>query len=161
MGALLIAWSIRVALVLFFVTIALRIWYGPQSRRTLLASLWTVGFVFFLMHVLAAYHFQYQWSHIAAVMETAQQTKEQIGVEFGGGIYFNFLFLICWAVAVYESWSGDKNAQNNVQDNVQDNFRGKTRWGYLCGVLFMLFIAFNGTVVFKSGWIRVQRSYRV
>lgn len=73
------------------------------------------GFPVFLFHVTVAYHFQYMWSHSLAVSPTAEQTKKQIGFEFGTGIYFNFLFLICWGVDVFWSWLPPKRGNRIVK----------------------------------------------
>ena len=143
MGPLLIAWSIPISLVFFAAVLLARLWLGPHSGKRVLAVLSTVGFLLFLVHVLTAYHYQYKWSHSVAVTETAQQTKEQIGFEFGSGIYFNFLFLICCGIEVIWSWYPNRHCT------------GVMRWLRSCGIAYMLFIAFNGTVIFKSGWIRV------
>lgn len=142
MGPLLIAWSIRISLVFFAAVLLARLWLGPHSGKRVLAIFWTIGFLLFLVHVLTAYHFHYNWNHSVAVTETAQQTKEQIGIEFGSGIYFNFVFLICCGVEVIWSWCPNRHCT------------GVVRWLRSFGFATMLFIAFNGTVIFKSGWMR-------
>ena len=58
---------------------------------------WTAGCLFYLAHVVAAFAFAYQWSHAVAVAETARQTKALFGLDWGGGIWFNYVFTVIWA----------------------------------------------------------------
>lgn len=111
-----------------------------NNRNVWWNSIWTLGFVLFVGHVVAAYHFEHHWSHQAAVIDTAKQTRELIGVEFGGGVYFNYLFLVLWGVDVVVSW---------FEPNLSYLRALRVLW-----ISYLLFIAFNGVVVFKSGWLR-------
>jgi hypothetical protein len=105
-------------------------------------SLWTLSFLLFVTHVVSSFHFVHHWSHHQAYIATAEETKRLLGVEFGGGVYFNYLFLLGWAVHVWFSWRPAPQKNLVVR-------------GLLHVILiYMLFIAFNGVVVFKSGWLR-------
>jgi hypothetical protein len=44
---------------------------------------------------------RHAWSHDAAVAETARQTAAVFGVNWGGGVYVNYLFTASWLA---ESW---------------------------------------------------------
>lgn len=143
MGLVLVSWSIRLALLLFFISIALRIrGLEDPSRAWLHRWTWTLGFCLFLAHVITAFHFYHHWSHAAAVEDTRRQTAELLGFEFGEGVYFNYAFLMAWATDLYWTWRPATRRSSSIT---------VLRVGML---LFMLFIVFNGTVVFKSGWLR-------
>ncbi len=94
------------------------------------------------MHLLAAFHFQHHWSHAQAVKGTAEQTRQLIGWEFGGGVYFNYLFLVAWGLDLVLWWRGSWS-------------RSRYRTWRAVLIFYLVFIAFNGIVVFKSGWLRV------
>lgn len=65
-----------------------------------------------------------------------------MGVEFGNGVYFNYLFLAGWAIHVWFTWLPGSSNNGIVRISLQ------------LILIYMLFIAFNGVVVFKSGWLR-------
>ena len=48
---------------------------------------WTLGCVFFLVHVVCAFAYFHHWSHAEAYRETARQTAALTGWQWGGGIY--------------------------------------------------------------------------
>lgn len=64
----------------------------PRTARLV----WTAALVLYLLHVAAAFHFQYGWSHAIALRETARQTRELFGVDSGSGLYLNYLFTAIW-----------------------------------------------------------------
>lgn len=140
-----IAWSIRLAMLIFVLVQALQLQVAPGSRLSLtLKLLWTAAFVFFILHVVTAFHFVHGWSHAAAYQATAQETKDKMGFAYGQGVYFNYLFLIVWGVDLFWVWRS-KPTMSKVQ-----------RLLFFAGRLYLLFIAFNGIVVFKSGWLRLS-----
>ena len=47
-------------------------------------------------HYLAAFHWHYNWSHTRAVAVTAGQTAQVFGLDWGGGVWVNYLFLAVW-----------------------------------------------------------------
>jgi hypothetical protein len=142
LGAELIAWTVRLGVLCFAVTLggwAAGVNSGQGER--LLRWWWTVGWGLFVLHMLAAFHFQHGWSHQQAYADTAMQTGELIGWEFGGGVYFNYLLIVLWGGDVLAWWSGwAATAGYRVWR--------KAVLAYLC------FIVFNGVVVFKGGWVR-------
>ena len=56
----------------------------------------TAGLVVFLGHIASAFQHYHQWSHTVAYAETAEQTKEFVGWNWGGGLYLNYLFTLIW-----------------------------------------------------------------
>ena len=139
----LIAWSIRLSMLLLVIVVACRI-VGPKSlvENTVTKTVWTCAFALFVVHVLASFHFVHHWSHSAAYRATAKQTLELLGIEVGTGVYFNYLFLAVWAADVINAWTNFSVGRWMVQ------------WLLRIGLMYMLFIAFNGVVVFESGWLR-------
>ena len=66
-----------------------RRWVGPVSG---------FGVVLLLAHFALAFHLRYGWSQAAAVRETARQTAETFGLDWGGGVFVNYLFAIVWTI---------------------------------------------------------------
>ena len=108
-----------------------------------LRIIWTIGFLLFVAHVVAAFHFHHNWSHASTLAETARQTRDLIGLEFGAGVYFNHLFMLVWAIDLIWIWFGNSE------------FTQRYRGLRLTWVAYLIFIAFNGVAVFKDGWMRV------
>ncbi len=142
-GTFLIVWSIRCSLVLLVATLMAWLLKRAESRPGLAVRvMWTLSFLFFVLHVAASFHFVHHWSHREAYLATAKETGELMGVEFGEGVYFNYLFLAAWASHLWFTWF-PAPANNLFVRTAQQIF-----------LLYMSFIAFNGVVVFKSGWLR-------
>ena len=57
---------------------------------------WLAGAALLLVHLLCAFHFKHGWSHAAAYADTARQTREVTGLDWGGGVYFNYLLVMVW-----------------------------------------------------------------
>lgn len=134
----LVRWTVRVSLACYLVSLILRL--RRASRVAQLA--WTIGWGAFLLHVAIAFEFYHHWSHAAAYEATARQTKDVVGLDWGGGIWFNYLFTIVWGVDVVWWWAAPAGYEN----------RATTIEWIIQG--FMAFIAFNATVVFGAGVIR-------
>jgi hypothetical protein len=118
-----------------------------QSRRILSATtsarfLWGAGCLLFLAHVAFAFHFYHHWSHTVAAEETRRQTKEVVGWDFGGGVYFNYLFAAIW-LADCVGW---------IFEGGPFHERHRVWWWLLHG--YFLFMIFNSTVVFGHGIAR-------
>lgn len=66
--------------------------------------LWTLGFGFYLLHVMAAFQFLHKWSHSAAYEHVRQRSLNDIGWDSGFGIYVNYGFTLLWAMDVFLWW---------------------------------------------------------
>lgn len=144
LGVLLTSWTIRLALVGYAAVLA---WRVSDSSSSLAASrrwrwVWTLSCLCFLLHVISAFHFYHHWSHAHAIADTAEQTEKLMGLAFGEGLYFSYLFLIVWVADVVWWWWNESS------------YRNRPRWLGVAIQLYLLFIAFNGAIVFKSGVIR-------
>jgi hypothetical protein len=116
---------------------------GRQRLDRYARLLWTLGCLTMLAHVAFAIHFYHGWHHDSIVRETARQTAEVFGVYWGGGVYFNYLLLLGWAADTFSWWAGGLAAYRR---------RAPSRTALWHG--FLLFMFFNATVVFKTGFLR-------
>jgi hypothetical protein len=103
---------------------------------------WTAACIGLLTHVICAFHFYHDWSHPSAHRDTARQTAEVFGLNWGGGLYINYAFLLGWIIDTFWWWHG------------LDAYRRRP-WPLVAAWhAFLLFIFFNGAVVFAAGPIR-------
>jgi len=142
-GELLTRWTVRVALALYVLGLALRVSAASRLSRLKLARLfWTVGCLAFLLHTMAAFQFYHQWSHRAAYEATSRQTAEVVGLDWGGGLYANYGFAALWTADACWWWLGP------------ERYRSRPRGLEWALQRFLGFMTFNATVVFGSGAIR-------
>jgi hypothetical protein len=135
-------WTARAALLLYVVALLVRLTRPSPNDRPPGRWLWTAGYVIFLTHLIAAFHFVHHWSHEAAYEETARRTYDALGIAVGVGIYVNHLFAVVWGIDVAWMWFGPTSyvrRRRGVEIAVQG---------------FLAFIAFNSTVVFGHGVVR-------
>jgi hypothetical protein len=124
--------SIRLALVYY--TFALLLLLRGDTR--LARKAWTLAWLAYLIHMALAFHFVHGWSHAHAF----ERTRQESGV--GEGLYVSYLFTLLWSVDVIWWWVAPLAHQR------------RPRW--IGAVLhgFMLFMVFNGAVVFAAGGMR-------
>src|SRR5258708_31308395 len=104
-------WTIRLALAAYVAALVLRIrekrvglgnshsparspGLDPTRSEKRQRGLWTLGCLLLWAHVACAFAVYHHWSHDDAYARTARETAEMIGVDWGGGIYFNYLFVL-------------------------------------------------------------------
>ena len=161
-GELLTAWTIRLALACYVAWLAgwliaaagrsptssatSQSWTTRTSWATSARWIWTLGCLLFVIHVACAFHFYHGWSHAAAFEKTAAETEQLLGVRFGEGIYFSYLFLILWVLDVIVMWIWPA-----AESSAARPMAAAMHW-VLHAYLF--FIAFNGAIVFEAGPIR-------
>ena len=68
--------------------------------------IWSVACVSLLVHVAFAYHFYHHWSQESVYRETARQTADVTGINWGGGVYFNYVVMAGWIVDAAWWWRG-------------------------------------------------------
>jgi len=135
-GEALVLWTVRVALVFFVAALLMR----PASRRG--RVFWTAGCLWYLAHVAAAFHVHHGWSHTTAYEYTARRSAEVVGLDWGGGLWWNYAFTVVWVSDVVWMWL--RPASYGARSS---------RWnGAIYG--FLGFMSFNATVVFATGVIR-------
>lgn len=101
---------------------------------------WTVACAALLAHVACAFNFHHGWSHGAAYLDTARQTEEVFGLDWGGGLYINYALMAGWVLDVTCWWLRGP-----------DFYRRRWWPPAAAWQAFLLFIFFNATVVFKGG----------
>ena len=142
-GEILIRWTARVAVVLYLLTLLLRVGATPRHRWLPVARLaWTTGFGVLLFHVVCAFHYFHHWSHDAAYESVARQTAEVTGLVWGGGLYINYVFMVVWGFDVAWWWVTPQHYERRP-NSIEWAIHG-----------FMAFITLNATVVFATGIIR-------
>ena len=120
-------------------------WARSARRGMSLAGrwAWTVGAVAALGHAAAAFHFRHGWRQQAALTETARQTAALTGLDWGGGLYVNYLFLAVWT-ADAACWWLFPAAFDRRPKALNRAVRA-----------FLLFMFLNGAIVFAKGPIRI------
>ena len=121
---------------------------SPLSRRraqwdSAARVVWSVACASLIAHFISAFQFYHGWSHAAAYRDTARQTEEVFGFNWGGGLFINYALLIAWIVDLAWWWRSGL-----------DSYR-KRPWPLVAlwhGLL--IFIIFNATVVFGDGMVR-------
>jgi hypothetical protein len=106
------------------------------SRLRLARGFWTWAVVVFLVHLAMAFHFYHGWSHARAFERTRQMSG------YGEGVYVSYLFTLAWCADAFWWWW---NARS---------YGRRPAWVDAVLHAFMLFIVFNGTVVYETGPIR-------
>ncbi len=142
LGMDLIQYTVRLSLLYYAAALNLMLWLRPTDwhdqgpTMRLARCCWSLGWLTFLVHLAMAFHFFHGWSHADAV----RHTREVSGV--GAGIYVSHLFTLVWTADVALWWFRP------------GTYAARPLW---VGTLlhgFMLFIVFNGTIVYEQGTIR-------
>jgi hypothetical protein len=134
--------TIRLSLAWYAIALVLMMHLGRDDWRcaTVIGRVarwcWTWAIASFLVHLAMAFHFYHGWSH-AHAFETTRQAS---GV--GEGLYVSYLFTLLWiADALWWYARPESYAARPARIDIALH-------------AFMLFIVFNGMVVFESGAIR-------
>ena len=129
----MILWTIRLATLCYAFALAQFI-FKRNPRPA-----WTLGCALSLAHVVAAFQTTYHWSHEAAVRETARQTQALFGLNWGGGVWFNYVFTLIWtADALW--W--------NVSPQTRDK---RPRWLNTAIHSYLAWMFVNGAIIFPQG----------
>jgi hypothetical protein len=128
-----------VATALYVLSVGLWLKHRDAAARVA----WTLACAFYLAHVAAAFQFHHHWSHLAAYRETAQQTADVFGVNWGGGLYFNYAFTVVWIADAFWWWRTGLAG-----------YRARPRWVAIVVHSFFGFMFFNAAIVFGSNFMR-------
>ena len=139
MGELLTRSTIWISIVAY--TIGCVLFATRRDRPARLA--WTIGCAALVAHFAFAFNFYHAWSHQSAYIETARQTAQVFGMNWGGGLFINYAVATLWTVDVVWWWFAGITA-----------YRRRTWLITLSWHAFLIFIIFNATVVFKDGLAR-------
>ena len=116
---------------------------GRRSWDAAARTAWAVGCASLIAHVAFANHFHHNWSQTSVYRETARETAEVTGLEWGGGMFINYALVLGWIIDV--AWWRLKGLVA---------YRNRPAWLSAAWHGFLFFIVFNATVVFKSGLLR-------
>ncbi|MCA8996517.1 MAG: hypothetical protein KDA80_06025 [Planctomycetaceae bacterium] len=94
-GEQLVPWTARIAFVFYIIAEASFVRRFPR-QSSWFRRWWTLAWLAFLIHVAAAFHVVHGWSHAAAFADTAERTNAMVGINWGGGLYFNDLMVLLW-----------------------------------------------------------------
>lgn len=111
-------------------------WSIRTKRGSIMRWCWTWGMLSFLVHLAMAFHYFHHWSHADAF----ERTRQVSGT--GEGIYVSYLFTCLWIADVLWWWLNPLSYSNRPAAIGRSLHT------------FMLFIVFNGTVVYETGTIR-------
>jgi hypothetical protein len=131
--------TIWLALLLFCAGEAGR-WIRTGPGRPARSWAWwayAAGAVLCAIHIAVAMAVVHGWSHASAVEATAQQTAAVYGLNWGGGVFVNYLFVAVWLL---EAWRWRARGS--------DGRPGAMTWA--ARILFLIVIV-NGAVVFARG----------
>jgi hypothetical protein len=129
--------------------VSLLAWAAAEWRRSAPAAsptsgrrAWALGALAALMHAALAFHVHYAWSQAAALADTARQTLAVTGLDWGGGLYVNYAFLVLWATDAL--WWGLAPASFAIRPRLLD----------VAVRAFLWFMFVNGAFVFVRGPMR-------
>lgn len=100
------------------------------------------GAIVMAVHIVLAYGISHQWSHQAALADTAASTRAVLGVGFAYGLYANFIFEAVYLIDAGWRW------------RVAAPEHRKPKWLSRSIDGFLVAIVFFATVVFESGAVR-------
>src|SRR5262249_36655194 len=115
---------------------------GRRSWDEVARIAWAIGCVSLFIHVAFAFHYYHNWNQASAYRETARQTAELTGLEWGGGLFINYALLAGWLADIAWWRRG------------LDSYRNRPLWITAAWQGFLIFVIFNATVVFKPGALR-------
>ena len=144
-GRSLILWTVRISVALYAAAVCLRFSQPSKTNARLHAYrvTWLLSWIFCVVHVICAFHFQHRWDHSAALEHTANMTHRVVGIHWGGGLYINYMFIGWWGA----------NALNLLRRH--DSLGGHQSESPQTDVAMhavAAFMMFNATVVFGPRW---------
>ena len=136
-GEFLTRWTVRLAVACYLTRVGVEVSVTADRRSKRLGRwCWTAGCLLFLAHVVCAFTYFHNWSHRIAYEYTAEQTRESVGWDWGGGLYFNYLFTVLWTTDTIMWWCAAERHQR-VPAGV-----------FWPMHVFGAFMMFNATIVF-------------
>ena len=93
-----------ICVLFYLLAVTSRIVSGRARENLFFRVWWSVACLSLAVHIAAAFHFEHGWSHAAALKHTAEKTRTTVGLNWGGGLYFNWLLLVLWTFDVALTW---------------------------------------------------------
>ena len=142
LGQIASLWAIRIAMLLLVVVFTLQL-LGMSKTNKGIAGLWLLGALLSLGHSVGAL-FTFHHANLAEAYEsTARQTHELMGFRVGAGLYVNYVFVFVWLTDAV------------LRLTIPNKYNQFPKSYFIAVYGFLLFIAVNGAIIFKSGWIRI------
>jgi len=73
---------------------------GQTAGRRWQRLCWTAGWALLVLHTLFVFHLVHGWSHHVAYVHTAERTQAVLGIDWGGGLWFNYAAIVIWGIDV-------------------------------------------------------------
>lgn len=135
-----VSWTARVAVAGWFGRVWIDVVQAANAQafrpNQLARLLWTMGLLFYIGHVTAAFAFVHDWSHTRALGHTARQTELAVGIQTGIGLWINYAFSVFWLIDTARWWM-PVNRRHGI-----------SRAYHLAVHGIFAFMMFNATVVF-------------
>lgn len=137
-----------------------------RTARTWPRAVSAAGLVLMIVHVFIAMGWRHDWAHSSALATTAAQTRDVYGLDWGGGVYVNYVFVVLWTFLVLGCWGdregagADRHGAGSEQQGAGGGPAGAGGAGLRHAVVwavrwvFLIIIA-NAAVVFAGGWRRL------
>ena len=113
--------------------------HGARSSVTWAWWAFSCGALLCAIHIAIAMSVRYDWSHEAAVDATARQTLAVYGLNWGGGVYLNYGFVIVWII---DAWLWHRFPSRQTRP------AGAITWTTRAVFLVMIL---NAAVIFAGG----------
>jgi hypothetical protein len=110
----------------------------PRTSRPWPRVASAAGLALMVVHILIAMAWRHHWSHASSIVATAQQTREVYGLDWGGGVYVNYVLVIVWGLSLVPWFRG----------------AGVPRFWVLVTRGLLLVVIANAAIVFAAGWRR-------
>jgi len=105
---------------------------------------WSAAGAFLMVtHILISMSVAHAWSHASALAATAMQTNAVYGLNWGGGVYVNYLFITVWV------------AELAVWRLAPARYAARLSWLKWTLRAFYFVVIANAAIVFAGGWRRV------
>jgi len=133
----LLYWMVWLSLIAFVA--------GELAKSRRYAGAWSVsatGAILLAIHIVLAMAVRHGWSHASALEETARQTNDVFGLNWGGGVYVNYLFAVVWIseLFVWRQWP--------------EGYASRPDWIKWSLRAFYFVMIVSAAVIFATGWRR-------
>lgn len=133
----LVYWMVWLSLAAFAV--------GELAKSRRYAGAWSIsaiGAILLTVHIVLAMAVRHGWSQASALEATARQTNDMFGLNWGGGVYVNYLFALVWIAElfVWRQWP--------------EGYASRPGWMKWSLRAFYFVIIASAAVIFATDWRR-------
>ncbi|MDB5390062.1 MAG: hypothetical protein JWM11_5708 [Planctomycetaceae bacterium] len=127
-------WTAWPSLLCYALAVGMRIGPRPGDWKAWSERIWLTGWLMLVFHIFVAMGAVHHWSLAEATRHTATQTQAAVGLNWGGGVWFNFATVAVWAWTLLPSRKRTLNPSR---------LNSLAQW-------YLAFMMFNATVVFGT-----------